>query len=408
MQEPFRPTDGDALLDIVRGAIGEQKPLEIVGHGSKRSIGRPLRGVAELDLGGLSGITLYEPEELVLSARAGTPISDIRTALDDAGQELAFEPMDYCGLLGGEPGSGTLGGVVATNLSGPRRIKVGAARDHTLGLKAVTGRGEKFNTGGRVVKNVTGYDLSKGLAGSWGTLAVLTDVTVKVMPKAQTEKTLIIRGLDNQRACAVLCAAMGSAADVSGAAHFPERPAARLRSQTLNIVAGAVTVLRLEGIAASVDYRVNLLADKLSKWGPADILDGAGSRELWIDIRDVRPFAQGDPRVVWRLSVAPMSGHQVVEALAHLPGIEAYFDWAGGLIWLALEPDNDAGAAPIRAAVARAGGGHATVIRAAPSIRARIPVFEPQQPALAGLTARIKENFDPAGVLNPGRMYAGV
>ena len=166
------------------------------GHGSKRAIGRPAQTDLTLDLSALSGITLYEPEELVLSAKAATPLAEIEALVAAKGQQLAFEPMDYATLLGGVAGRGTIGGALAANLSGPRRIKAGAARDHFLGFSAVSGRGETFKSGGRVVKNVTGYDLCKLIAGSWGTLAAMTEVTIKVLPAAETEETLLIRGLE--------------------------------------------------------------------------------------------------------------------------------------------------------------------------------------------------------------------
>src|SRR5690606_23108474 len=250
-------TTAQEVLNIVRWAAAEETPLEILGHGSKRGIGRPVQTEHVLDLSQLSGITLYEPEELVLSAKAGTPISEIEGLLAEHNQQFAFEPMDYGPLLGGESGHGTIGGVLCANLSGPRRIKAGAARDHVLGVYAVSGRGEAFKSGGRVVKNVTGYDLSKGLAGSWGTLAVVTDVTFKVLPAAETEKTLVLSGLDDARAAAAMSEAMGSSAEVSGAAHLPEGVAGRFLSGAL---AGAArTVLRVEGVAPSVDYRIDLL-----------------------------------------------------------------------------------------------------------------------------------------------------
>ena len=209
----------------MRWALGNDKSLELAGQGTKRGIGRPSQTDLTLDLSSLTGVTLYEPAELVLSARAGTPIDEIEVLLEKNNQELAFEPMDYGPLLGGEANRGTLGGVIAANLSGPRRIKSGAARDHFLGVTAVTGRAETIKSGGRVVKNVTGYDLCKVLAGSWGTLGAMTDITVKVLPKAETEATVLVAGLDDARACAAMAAAMGSSCDVSGAAHLPDHVA---------------------------------------------------------------------------------------------------------------------------------------------------------------------------------------
>ena len=405
MTEAFKPVDEPGLVDCVREALAAETSLEVVGQGSKRAMGRPSQAGQLLDMSACSGIVAYEPEELVLTARAGTPVADIEALLAENGQELVFEPIDYSTLLGGEPGSGTLGGVLAANLSGPRRIRAGAARDSVLGISGVTGRGEAFKSGGRVVKNVTGYDLSRGLAGSWGTLAVLSELTFKVLPAARAVETLVFAGLDDARATALLSKAMGSTADVSGAAHLPAAASGGLKIDGID---GAATLIRLEGIAVSVAARSAHLADLLSEFGAPKKFDDAASRALWRAVRDCRPFAQGDPRVVWRLSVAPTTGPAVASALAGLPGAGHYFDWAGGLIWFAVEAGEDAHAETIRAAVAKAGGGHATLVRAAPSIRARVPVFEPQAPALAALSNRLKENFDPRGILNPGRMVAGV
>ena len=223
----MKPRDAKEVEEAVRWALDGDKPLEIVGGGSKRAVGRPSQTDLTLDLSGLSGVTLYEPEELVLSARAGTPIAEIETLVESKGQMLAFEPMDYGPVLGGPAGQATIGGVLAANLSGPRRIKAGAARDHFLGFSAVTGRGETIKSGGRVVKNVTGYDLCKLMAGSWGTLAAMTDVTIKTLPRAETEETLLVLGLDDQTAVGAQVAAMGSSCDVSGAAHLPATVALR-------------------------------------------------------------------------------------------------------------------------------------------------------------------------------------
>ena len=246
MTDTLKPRDAKEVEDAVRWALGNDKALELVGQGSKRAIGRPSQTDLTLDLSGLSGVTLYEPEELVLSAKAGTPLAEIETLLDENNQQLAFEPMDYGPLLGGAAGQGTIGGAIAANLSGPRRIKAGAARDHFLGVTAVTGRAETIKSGGRVVKNVTGYDLCKLFAGSWGTLAAMTDITVKVLPKAETEATVLVEGLDDARACAAMAAAMGSACDVSGAAHLPDHVASYFDGLPKP---EAATALRLEGFA---------------------------------------------------------------------------------------------------------------------------------------------------------------
>ena len=257
MADTLKPRDSKEVEEAVCWALGNEKPLELVGQGTKRVIGRPSQTDLTLDLSELSGVTLYEPAELVLSARAGTPVAEIDALLAENNQQLAFEPMDYGPLFGAGANRGTLGGAIAANLSGPRRIKSGAARDHFLGVTGVTGRGETIKSGGRVVKNVTGYDLCKLLAGSWGTLAAMTDITVKVLPKAETEATVIVAGLDDAHACAAMTTAMGSSCDVSGAAHVPDHVASWFDGLP---TPQASTVLRLEGFVPSVAHRKDTLA----------------------------------------------------------------------------------------------------------------------------------------------------
>lgn len=399
----FTPKTSAEILDIVRWAVSEETPLEVLGHGSKRGIGRPLQTEDVLDLSGLAGVTLYEPEELVLSARAGTPIAELEQLVARHNQQFAFEPMDYGPLLGIEAGHGTIGGALASNLSGPRRIKAGAARDHVLGIHAVSGRGEAFKSGGRVVKNVTGYDLSKGLAGSWGTLAVVTDVTFKVLPTAETERTLVITGLDDAHAASAMAEAMSSTCEVSGAAHLPEGVVGRFLDRALS--GGARTVFRIEGFGPSVEYRFNRLAALVKPHGPVDSLESEESRKLWREIRDCRPFADGTQAPVWRVSIAPTQGYRMVDAFRRAAGANAFYDWQGGLVWLRMEADPEAEI--LRKLIAHFGGGHATLVRATASLRETIPVFHPQPPALAALSLRLKEQFDPRNILNPERMAAG-
>jgi glycolate oxidase FAD binding subunit len=400
MTDTLKPRDAAEVEAAIQWALAESKTLEVLGHGSKRGIGRAAQWDMSLDLSDLTGVTLYEPEELVLSARAGTPIAEIEALLAKSNQELAFEPIDYGAVFGREPGRGTIGGVLAANLSGPRRIKAGAARDHFLGVTAVSGRAETFKSGGRVVKNVTGYDLCKLLAGSYGTLAAMTDVTVKVLPRAETEQTVLVFGLDDATAAAAMSRAMNSANDVSGAAHLPMPLAASVQAQA----GTSVTALRLEGVAPSVAHRRQALEMLLKPSGAIVVMEEGASRALWKTVRDVRPFAN-DTRVLWRVSTAPARGHEVVAAIGE--GAEHFYDWAGGLIWIALPESHDGGAARVCGAVARAGG-HATLVRAPAAIRAAVPVFAPQDAGLAALTRRVKESFDPKAILGPGRMWAGV
>src|SRR6202521_1819308 len=308
MADRFKPRDQKDVAAAVEWALAGGKTLEIVGAGSKREIGRAAQWDLTLDLSGLSGVTLYEPEELVLSAKAGTPLAEIEQLIASRGQELAFEPMDYGPVLGRSIGRGTLGGALATNLSRPRPIKAGAARDHFLGVSAVSGRAEVFKSGGRVVKNVTGYDLCKLLAGSWGTLAAMAEVTIKVLPRAPAEQSLLVLGLDERNAVAAMAAAVGSSSDVSGAAHLPANIAARILGAAA--AGSAVTAFRLEGVPPSIVQRKDMLERLLKPRGVMLVIGEAGSRALWQAIRDATAFAatDGAGRPLWPLSTAPQQG----------------------------------------------------------------------------------------------------
>src|SRR5271155_4054563 len=407
MANTLRPRDATEVEQTIQWALAETKALEVVGRGTKRPIGRAAQWDATLDLSGLSGVTLYEPEELVLAAKAGTPLAEIEALTAASKQELAFEPMDYGALLGAEIGAATIGGAIAANLSGPRRIKAGAARDHFLGVNAVSGRGETFKSGGRVVKNVTGYDLCKLIAGSWGTLAAMTDVTIKTLPKAETEATIVVLDLDDVTARKVMAAAMSSFADVSAAAHLPAAVAGGIAETAA--ADAATTAFRLEGVAPSVAERKGVLEKLLASFGSLGSLGEASSRLLWRAIRDVAPFAAKGPagaRDLWRISTAPTRGTEIGRTLAVEADAEVLYDWAGGLVWAALPATDDAGAALVHATVASAGG-HATLIRAPAAVRAKVDVFAPETAALAALTKRVHTGFDPQGVLNAGRLWAG-
>lgn len=394
------PASPAEVAAFIAEAAAAREGVSITGLASKTALGRPVLGARHLDLSRLSGITVYEPNELILSALAGTPIETIEALLSEHGQELPFEPMSFLALYG--TGPGTLGGTVMANVSGPRRIKAGAARDFVLGVTAVSGRGVMFKAGGRVVKNVTGYDLPRGLAGSFGTLAVATEITLKVLPRAETSVTLILENLEPARAVEALCAAMGAPTDVSGAAHLPPA-AARAQGFT-----AAVTALRLEGFAPSVAERALRLAALLKPFAPAGRLEGSASQALWRAIRDAEPLAGAPDKLLWRISVAPTAGPNVAMAIARALGVgslDTLYDWSGGLVWLVLDPCADAAAPLIRRAIAEHGGGHATLVRAPMDLREAVSVFEPQPAPLAALSRRLKEAFDPYCILEPRRMW---
>jgi glycolate oxidase FAD binding subunit len=407
--ETQKVRDAADVEQVVRAAIASDQPLEIIGHGSKRQIGQPMATNAVLDLSALNGIIAYEPNELIITVQAGAPLADVQSLIDSKNQQFAFEPVNTAGLLGG-PVIGTIGGMIAAGLAGPRRIKAGGARDHLLGAHAVSGFGDSFKTGGKVVKNVTGYDLCKLLAGSWGTLAVMTEVTLKVMPKPESERTLVLRALDDVTANRAMTAALGSPFDVSGAAHLPHsafRPTGTLSRP--GSPEQAVTLLRLEGIAASAVHRAASLRQALAPFGSVEILEDAASAAIWSSLRDVQPFAADGALgawPVWRIVCPPASGGALGERLARDTGGDVIYDWGGGLIWAALPPKPDAQAALLRQRV-NAAGGHATLIRASEEVRSNVDVFHPQPGGLAALSERVRASFDPESILNRGRLTRG-
>jgi glycolate oxidase FAD binding subunit len=351
----------------------------------------------------MKGITLYEPNELVMSARAGTPLAQVEAELAAKRQMLAFEPLDLGPVVGADARQGTIGAVIATNLSGARRISHGAARDHLLGVLAATSTGDVIKSGGRVMKNVTGLDVARGLTGSWGTLAALTEVTFKVLPAPETSATLVLTGLPDEIAVEAMCRAVGTPYEVSGTVHLSEVMVSRLWHAGLRSAGKAITALRIENFAKSVSYRVDKLKTELKQYGAIDVLDNDSSVAFWDELRQLSVL-QGINAPLWRISTAPKSGPKVVAAIQHYMAVNSMYDWSGGLIWAEVPATADAGATDIRRVIA-AHGGHATLIRAPEDVRAGVDCFQPLEPAVAMLTRKLKNTFDPSGILNPGRMY---
>ena len=383
--------DTEAEIEaIVHEAAQSRSGLAIHGGGT-RAIGGHVHVDRTLSLQQMSGITLYEPSELVISARAGTPMAEIEATLAANRQRLPFEPIDYRRLLGSH-GTPTIGGVTASNSSGPRRIQAGAARDSLIGIRATTGRGETIKSGGRVMKNVTGYDFVKLMAGSWGTLGILTEVTYKLLPEVETETTLLFSALSAERAVAAMTEALATPFEITGAAHLPAADGAPSR-----------TLLRLEGFEASVAYRIDRLKAVLRSFGHFEEIGLEASRVLWKAVRDVEALETPHDAVIWRISVRPSDGPAIGARLEASLGARLLYDWAGGLIWASVPADGDGGAAIVRGAVAAAGG-HALLVRGSSALRAAVPVFQPEAAPVAAMARRIRETFDPAGILNPGRM----
>lgn len=406
--DTLKVRDAKDVEQAVRDAIAAEQPLEIIGHGTKRAIGQPMATNALLDVSALNSVVLYEPNELVLTVQAGAPMADVLSLIDSKNQQFAFDPMDTSLLLGTPRGAGTIGGTVSAGLAGPRRIKVGGARDHLLGFHGVSGFGDSFKAGGRVVKNVTGYDVCKLLAGSWGTLSVMTEMTLKVMPKAESERTLVLRGLDDIAATRAMTAALGSSFDVSSVSHLPgsKHRGAVDAFACVGSPETSATLIRLEGIGASVLDRAKSLSDKLSSFGQVSMIEDALSADVWAAIRDVAIFASTGPlgaSPVWRIVCPPAAGGAFGQALARDTGGEVTYDWGGGLIWAALPPAPDAHASMLRERL-KAIDGHATLIRATDQVRGIVDVFHPQRAGVAALGQRVKASFDPKNILNRGRM----
>ncbi len=393
------PTDTDGVVAAIAAAAEAGSPLAICGNNGKAGLLRPVQAAETLSTSGLAGISLYSPQELILTAGAGTPVADIAAAVAAKGQHIISEPPDLSAFYG-TYAAPTLGGMVGANLSGPRRVMWGATRDHVMGVEAVNGRAERIHSGGRVLKNVTGLDLCKLLTGSYGTLAVITSVTLKVLPAPERRATLLLRGLDPVRAVAALARALGSPYAVSGAAHLPAAQAARVPA--LSWAGSSVTLARIEDFAPAVAYRSGRLKSDLAEFGAAELLDDGASAAAWAAIRDLAPMVR-TTGAVWRVSVRPSAGPAVAAALEAAFGAEWFMDWGGGLLWIAGPATEDAHQAVMRAA----GQGTFTLMRGPESLRAAVPVIPPEPAPLAPIAARVKAAFDPKGILNPGRMAAG-
>lgn len=385
----LQPRDERDICDAVANAAAGGRKLEIVGGGSKRGIGNPERKTSLLSTAGLARIVDYDPAELVLTVEPSARLSDIEKLLAEQNQMLAFEPYDFAGVAGGESGCSTIGGVIGAGLAGSRRLSAGGVRDHLLGFRAVNGRGEAFKAGGKVVKNVTGYDLSKLMAGSWGQLAVLTEITLKVLPKPAVAATMVLRGLAPATAVSAMASAMRSQAEVAAASYTPERDSGP-----------SLTAVRVEGFGPSVEVRVQMLVALLSDVGPVEKLEAAEAEPYWRGVRDATLLGDNGARpVLSRICVPPSRGAAVLSGLIALDGV-ALLDWAGGLVW-ARTPASLASTSVRQ--LAEEMGGHAMLADAPDDVRRATSALHPEAAGVAALSRKVREAFDPAGVFDPLR-----
>ena len=402
------PSNHTEVQEATEWALSTSTPMAIVGSGSKIALGRSTNLDITLNLSGLTGVKNYEPSELILTARPGTTLKDLTAQLSEHGQELAFEPPDYGAFFGKESDTATLGGAIACNLSGPRRIRAGAARDHFLGMEAINGRGEFFKAGGKVVKNVTGYDLCKLIAGSYGTLALLTEATVKVLPKSEKTRSVLISALTHKTALSVFQKLLSGPTESSGLAHLPANIAKRSKVDFVSNTGLSVTAVRVEGPTPSVIQRTKDLMTALAGYGDVEELHTHRSRMLWKEIGDLSPFVENQTSTVWRIMVPPSQAGLVIDNLSNMFSVSWYFDWAGGLIWVESDDgDPDDVHTGIRNCVTEVSG-QSTLIRGSSTLRASVDVFEPLPKPIFQLNYRVKQAFDPNAIFNPARVYAGI
>ncbi|MCF4166169.1 FAD-binding protein [Zavarzinia compransoris] len=398
--ERLAPRSTADVAAIVADCTARGHRLNVIGAGTRAGLGHPVTADAVLDLGAFAGIESYEPGEQIITLGPATPLAELDAVLTDSGQRLAFDPPDTGPLFGEAPGLGTIGGAVAANLAGPARPRAGAARDHLLGIEAVSGRGEVFKAGGRVVKNVTGYDLPKLLAGSFGTLAVMTRLTLRLGGRPPGTVTAALLDIAPAEAGHLMQRIAGSGLEPVAIAYLPAEVAVRERHP----LAAAALLVRFEGPASALPERLADLQRLVGTAAPVEAIEGPDSDDTWAAVRDVAGLLPDGERALWRLSLPPAAGCGVaMDLTAALPGLRWFADWAGARLWLAVPAGADAAAETVRAA-ARAAGGHALLFRAPLTVKARVPVFEPPAAGVGAIERSLRAAFDPAGILNPGKM----
>ncbi len=389
MKNLVEPDSEQEIAACIKNAYSQVTPVEIIGGGTRSGLGHRVIANSKIGLGNHAGIKLYEPEALTLVAKAGTPLAQVQKLLLENAQRLPFEPMSHCAVFGTKENS-TIGGVVACNISGPRRIQAGACRDSLVGIRFVDGKGKIIKNGGRVMKNVTGLDLVKLLCGSHGTLGVITEVAFKVLPIAEREATLGISGLSVEAAVSTLSQALATPFDITGAAHFADYKGKSL------------TLMRVEGFSNQVDYRLSGLQNTLGENLDAQIIEGKEHTDLWRSVQDVKSFNETE-LPLWRISTKPSEAPVIYSAVCRQFDAKFIFDWGGGLIWIQTEDSSIKCVEEIRKIISRCGG-HATLVRGSDELRRVTSVFQPQSRRIAELSKFIRKKFDPAGILNPGRL----
>ena len=403
-RETFEPKDENEIQQIIKYCFKKNLPIEIVGSQTKQEIGKKIQCAKTLRMSQFSGIIDYKPEELYIKAKAGTPIKTIQEELKKKNQHLAFEPINFSKIFNTHPNEGTIGGTLSSNFSGSRRFKVGSARDHILGFKGFNGKGEKIKSGGTVVKNVTGYDLSKLITGSFGTLVTLSEITLKVLPLDIETKTIIVSGLPLEHGLAIMGSAISSSNDPSGAIYYPSNLRNNFVFNDLTHK-GSITAIRIEGTQISVKQRVANLIDNLSlKDKKLTILDSTQSEIFWEDTRSLKVFSKGQENIL-RAVVPPSETLNLINRLKTFHP-NYFIDWGGSLIWLELDYLSSQKIDQLRQRILAANG-YITLIKSGENIKSSSEIFT-IDPIKFKISQNIKKSFDPKRILNPGKMYTGI
>ena len=402
--EKFEPKDEIEIQQIIKFCYKKNLPIEIVGNQSKLDIGKKMQCAKTLDMSKFSGIIDYKPEELYIKVKAGTPLNFVREELKKNKQHLAFEPVNFSKIFKKNSNEGTVGGTLSCNFSGSRRFKVGSARDHILGFKGFNGKGEKIKSGGTVVKNVTGYDLSKLITGSFGTLLAISELTLKVLPLESETKTIIVSELSLEHAIGIMGSAIASSNDPSGAVYYP----GNLRNNfVFNDLThpGSITAIRVEGTKISTEQRINNLTKELVlEDKKLTILDSTQSEIFWEDTRSLKAISTNDQNIL--RAVVPPS--ETVNLLNRLKTFHPnyFLDWGGSLIWLELDYLSSQKIDQIRDRILKANG-YLTVIKSPENVKSSSEIFT-IDPIKFKISQNIKKSFDPKRIFNPGKMYTGI
>ena len=406
------PQNEREVATLIRKFYKSNIPIELIGSGSKRKIGKTLQCAKTLNLSKLNGIIEYLPEELYIKVKAGTSIKAIEQELKKNNQQLVFEPIDFGYFLNGESDYGTAAGQVACNISGSRRFKVGSVRDHVLGFRGVNGRGEIIKSGGVVVKNVTGYDLSKLICGSYGTLVALTEITFKVLPLPEESKTLVINNQKIEKAVHFLDKSISSSNDISGAVFFPDKP--MISGSSMNIEntfklndlkqEGSITAIRIEGSKNSIDHRIKNLINELQITNlNIAILEVHQSEVFWNKVKALEFFSNSKNNII-RIVIPPSECVNLIYQFSSK--FKYYLDWGGALMWLEVFELSEEMFESIRRKVVKRGG-YVTMIKNSNYLPYVEDVFTISSERF-NISQNIKKSFDPKRILNPGKMYTGI